>query len=505
VETVPGNRAIGASHRYQRHQPENTSLHPIVEQHLPSLRDELQRHETSLPRFVLTEFQDYLRCGRLEYGFLRVKCNGCRHEHLVAFSCKRRGFCPSCGARRMIETSAHLVDHVLPHQPCRQWVLSFPWPLRLLFASQPEMLSRVLKVVIRAIETVLIHRAGLTRSSRARTGVITLIQRFGSALNLNIHLHMIVLDGVYVETAGRLRFHRVGAPPRETLERLLGRIIRRTLRLLVRDGALIEEPDQPWLNLQDPDTLDPLSAASIRYRIALGPGAGQRTLTVRDPLLARPGSPASKPFTVNADGFSLNAAVACQAHERRRLERLCRYITRPAICLDRLSIHPDGRVTLRLKRPFSDGTTHILFTAEDFLARLAALVPRPHHNLTRYHGVFAPSAPFRTRVTPAGAAARRRRAVAKTDRDEGCESHAGKYDRTDELLAPLTWAQRLRRVFDIDIATCPLCGGTLRVISDVTDPAVIAKILEHLRIRGESRAPPRRAESHTKDPLNTVG
>jgi hypothetical protein len=63
--------------------------------------------------------QDYLRCGRLEYGSVRVKCNGCRHEHLVAFSCKRRGFCPSCGARRMIETSAHLVDHEFPELPVR--------------------------------------------------------------------------------------------------------------------------------------------------------------------------------------------------------------------------------------------------------------------------------------------------------------------------------------------------------------------------------------------------
>ncbi|HEY6597792.1 MAG TPA: transposase zinc-binding domain-containing protein [Pseudomonadales bacterium] len=62
----------------------------------------------------------------LEYGYVRVKCDGCRHEHLVAFSCKRRGFCPSCGARRMIETSAHLIDHVLPPVPIRQWVLAFP-------------------------------------------------------------------------------------------------------------------------------------------------------------------------------------------------------------------------------------------------------------------------------------------------------------------------------------------------------------------------------------------
>jgi len=86
--------------------PPKIPLYPIVKQHLATLRDELQHHETALPRFVLTEFQDYLHCDQLEYGLVRVKCNRCRHEHLVAFSCKRRGFCPSCGARRMIETSA---------------------------------------------------------------------------------------------------------------------------------------------------------------------------------------------------------------------------------------------------------------------------------------------------------------------------------------------------------------------------------------------------------------
>lgn len=86
--------------RYQRHQPENTAFYPIVEQNVPALREALQQHEASLPGFVLAEFEDYLRCGLLEHGFIRVKCNGCRHEHLVAFSCKRRGFCPSCGARR---------------------------------------------------------------------------------------------------------------------------------------------------------------------------------------------------------------------------------------------------------------------------------------------------------------------------------------------------------------------------------------------------------------------
>ena len=152
-----------ASHRsphpgYQRHQPEQTALYAIVEQRLPKLCAGLAQQDASLPAFVTREFRDYLRCGLIEYGFIRIKCNGCRHEHLVAFSCKRRGFCPSCGARRMIETSAHLIDHVIPRLPVRQWVLSFPWPLRMLFASRPQALSRCLAVITRAIQTDLAQR-----------------------------------------------------------------------------------------------------------------------------------------------------------------------------------------------------------------------------------------------------------------------------------------------------------------------------------------------------------
>jgi hypothetical protein len=224
---------------------------------------------------------------------------------------KRRGFCPSCGARRMIETSAHLVDHVLPEVPVRHVGvppavgLSFPWPLHLLFASQPDALGRCLSVIIRAIQTNLAHRAGLTASAGARTGVVTLIQRFGSALNLNVHLHMLILDGVYTLEQNAPRFHHVGAPDPQALERLLNRLVRRIVRRLTRDGLLIQDPEQPWLDLEPSDTLDQLNAASIRYRIALGQGVGGRTLTLKNPTLVRTDS-TSKPFTANRDGFSLN-------------------------------------------------------------------------------------------------------------------------------------------------------------------------------------------------------
>ncbi len=131
------------------------------------------------------EFNEYLKCGRLEYGFLRVRCEHCHDEKLVAFSCKRRGFCPSCGARRMADSAALLVDEIMPEQPIRQWVLSFPFQLRFLFASSPEIMGKVLGIVNRVLSTHLIHKAGFIRAS-AQTGAVTLIQRFGSALNLNM-------------------------------------------------------------------------------------------------------------------------------------------------------------------------------------------------------------------------------------------------------------------------------------------------------------------------------
>jgi ribosomal protein S27E len=99
-------------------------FYQVVEEYWPEFQAELTYHGKNLPAYVIKEFDEYLRCGRLEHGFLRVRCESCHDEKLVAFSCKRRGFCPSCGARKMADSAALLVDEVLPHQPMRQWVSS---------------------------------------------------------------------------------------------------------------------------------------------------------------------------------------------------------------------------------------------------------------------------------------------------------------------------------------------------------------------------------------------
>lgn len=89
--------------------------------------NQLAQQGKSLPDHVHREFQACLKCGSLEHGFLRVRCDTCHFERLVALSCKKRGFCPSCGARRMAETAALLADDVFPDVLLRQQVISFPF------------------------------------------------------------------------------------------------------------------------------------------------------------------------------------------------------------------------------------------------------------------------------------------------------------------------------------------------------------------------------------------
>ena len=99
------------------------------------------------------------RRGSAAPGRAGCRCGECGHEQLLAFSCKHRGFCPSCGARRMSQTAAHLVDHVIPHVPVRQWVLSLPIPLRVLLAAQPELVTPVVQVVQRVVTRHLLEAA----------------------------------------------------------------------------------------------------------------------------------------------------------------------------------------------------------------------------------------------------------------------------------------------------------------------------------------------------------
>jgi hypothetical protein len=203
-----------------------------------------------------------------------------------------------------------LADEVLPERPLRQWVLSLPFALRFLLATDPDSLTRVLRAVYRAISGFLLQKAGLTRAT-GFTGAVTLIQRFGSALNLNIHFHMIFLDGVYLPAEGAAPvFRHVPAPTGAELHELVQQIAARIGRVLEKRGLIERDMENAWLAMQgEGGPLDDLIGHSITYRIAVGPSRAE-AVHAADAAGQRAGVGAtgrSPRGAANAGGFSLHA------------------------------------------------------------------------------------------------------------------------------------------------------------------------------------------------------
>jgi hypothetical protein len=140
-----------------------------------------------------------------------------------------------------------------------------------------------------------------------------------------------------------------------------------------------------------------------------------------------------------AAGFSLHSGVATEAHQRNKLERVARYITRPPVAIERLSLTPQGNIKYSLKTPYRDGTTHGIFEPLDFIARLASLVPSPRVNLTRYHDL-RPHARLRAQIVPSARGAQKKKG-------HGAEAPTPRH-------VAMTWTQRLKRVFLIDVTVC---------------------------------------------------
>jgi hypothetical protein len=472
---VLGRRAVvepGAT-GYQRRRPEDTVLHQVVRDHLEAfLADARVRspHGCGAPRHVERELRGYLRCGLLAHGFIRTRCAACGFERLVAFACKGRAVCPSCRGRRMTDLAAQLVDRVLPVAPYRQWTLSVPWALRPRLAHDRALLSRALAAFIGAIFRWQRAAARARGVARPQPAAVTAVQRFGSALNLNVHYHVTVPDGVFVDDgAGGARFVPLPPPTDDDVAAVCARAARRIRRLV--DGDEHAEP------VDD----DHAAAASLLEAARAPLAPSQASLVPPDP------SPHRR-RTAAVDDFSLHADTAVPAHDRAALERLLRYGARPPFAHQRLRRTAAGKVAYRLRRPWFTGQTELVLEPLAFLRRLAALVPPPRQNQTRYHGVFAAHAKLRRAVTALVPASISRPARAG-------HAHAAD-DARPRQPSRLPWAELFRRVFRQDLEVCPRCAGDVRVLAAITDPDVITAILDHLDLPTEppsvapARAPP---------------
>jgi hypothetical protein len=171
---------------YGRRRPELTPCYRILQEHLATFVAEREAEGRPLPEYITEEFDAYLRCGIPSFGFLRLKCTSCSQEKIVAFSCKKRGFCPSCCAKRMAEAATHLETNVLPYVPYRQFVLSFPIPMRYWLQTNKNLYAKIHAIIIRHIHRYYKSKALLQGLKNPTPGTISFTQRWGSALNLSI-------------------------------------------------------------------------------------------------------------------------------------------------------------------------------------------------------------------------------------------------------------------------------------------------------------------------------
>ncbi|MEX6397507.1 transposase [Providencia hangzhouensis] len=251
----------------------------------------------------------------------------------------------------MAESAALLIDEVFPKEPIRQWVLSFPFQLRFLLARHPQLMGQVLSIVYRTLSTHLIKKAGYTKAS-AQTGSVTLIQRFGSALNLNVHYHMLFLDGVYAEDDYvKQRFHRVKAPTYDELNTLAHTLSHRIARCMEKRGILERDAENTWLTLEEgeDDTLTQLHGASVTYRIAISPQQGRKVFT----LQTLPGREDKADSSSRSRPCWFFATRRCDGRSPRGISlSAVRYISRPAVSEKRLALTANGQVRYELKTPY---------------------------------------------------------------------------------------------------------------------------------------------------------
>jgi hypothetical protein len=459
---------------YNPRHPERTLLYKTIAEHFETWFelascgqfDGQGDHHTPKP-YVRQAFRKYLECGIFAHGFARAWCDDCGHDYFVAYSCKGRGVCPSCNTRRMVETAAHLTDHVFPRLPVRQWVLSVPKRLRYYMQRDGAVLNMVLRIFLRVIaQSLQDHSPGAAQMDRAalHIGAVAFIHRFGSSLNGHVHFHVCAVDGVFEEVAG-IVFHPASAIDEAAVAQVQTDLRRRILRAFVGRGLL--------------ESCDAKDMLAYQH-----------------------------------SGFSVDAGVCIEAHDRAALERLLRYCARPPFACGRLRKEGAALVYRCAKQhsePSSDKrgakVDELTLTPLELIARIAALVPPPRTHRHRYFGVLAPNSPLRAAVTDMAQPVKQ--VVVQTEpaiTGEGAPGvvplgHAS--PPAPEPVAPpkrskahYLWAVLIARIYEVFPLLCPLCGGQMRLIAFITEGTQIRRILDHIGVDSEpphispARGPP---------------
>jgi hypothetical protein len=380
--------------------------------------------------FVDEQVRRYLDCGLYENGFARVRCPDCAEEYLLAFSCKTRELCPSCAARRAAATAALLCEEVLEEVGHAQWVFVMPKMLRPYFLHHRELLGGLARS---AWETVLELMVAGTGEESLRPGMVAVVQTAGDLANWHPHVHALVSRGGWTRDWQWFPLAYVDERAAELLFR------HKVMRMLQGEGLLTEERTELLL--------------SWRHT-----------------------------------GFSVHNRVRVEPEDQPAVERLARYIMRPPISLERMQWSEDGEVLYQPKgghegRSRPPGDAAEAFDPAEFLARVIMHIPEPRRHLVRYYGWYS--------NVSRGKRRRQVEAVTDTGPYDGEQARSTQSDRDhspDARALRRSWAQLIKRIYEVDPLVCPSCGGEMRIIAFIIDHDVVDAILRHLA-KAEARSP----------------
>ncbi len=378
-----------------------------------------------------------------------------------------------------------MADHVLPELPVRQWVLSLPHKVRDLLARCPDLAREARGIFARCVQSFYSRRAREQGVASGRCGSIVHVQRFDSALRLDVHWQGLFQDGVFTGFDSRdpLTFHEATPLTDGEVEWLV-----RHLRALIeghlhRRGFLFGQSSLADESEEDLDELATHQAAAVKGVVPFGPRSGRQELLFGEPAATPPSRPA-KALCADSAGYSLHAEVRIAGHQLGRRERLCRYIARPALAQGRLSVARNGNIVYRFRKRWRNGKEAVVLDPLTFLSRLAAQIPPPRVHVVSYYGVLAPAAARRDEIVPG-----------HREEEPGCQKKARGSDSSKRKRSRperLSWAELVKRVWLVDVLRCP-CGGRRKVLAMVFIPRSIERILRHLGLPhiAPTRAPPR--------------
>ncbi len=425
-----------AAKAYRPRDPRPTPLYRLVETFFEDVKSEWEERFEGRYGFwrglVDEQVRRYLDCGLFENGFARIQCPGCHAEYLLAFSCKTRDLCPSCAAKRGAATAALLVDEVLGEVGHAQWVFVMPKMLRPYFLHHRELLGGLARA---AWETALELMVTAAAEETLRPGMVAVVQTAEDLANWNPHVHALVSRGGWTQTGQWVPIPYIYEHAAELLFR------HKVIRLLRAEGLLNDERTQLLL--------------SWRHT-----------------------------------GFSVHNRVRVDQGDMGALERLARYILRPPISLERMSWDNVGEVRYR-RKPGHDQNPQLqrdplkTFDAADFLARVIMHIPDPRRHLVRYCSWYSNVSRGKRRAALEEQSPDAQPACSTLPEDD--------QDRSPEALSlRRSWAQMIKRLYEVDPLLCPNCGSEMLIIAFIINHQVVDHILRHLKCKQPQteRGPP---------------